>query len=514
MQIAVLFVDDEQEVLDVLVQGYGPPVYTVYQALSVRQALDFLRAEPIDILVTDLLSTDQNGLIWIQEAKELRASLQVILMCGPEERSRSVHGMAHHIAIEIQKTDAPDALQRYIEHCADIKRIQEALHQKEEQLKVETANRKHAEHVANRALTTRIAISALLETSLEPMSLEKQVEVLLEIILTVPWFSGMRKGVLFLMDETAGDLRMVGQKKLSEPLLIMCARVPLGHCLCGKAGAQRETIFTNRLDDKHTNGFVGMMDHGHYCVPIINKDRLLGVLCLYLKAGHQRRQDEDALLSTISQTLALILEHRHTESELKLAEDQLRFMAYHDPLTGLHNRQFFDVTFNKIFMALQNATRRQSELPFQGAFLAIFDIDHFKKVNDTYGHMMGDEVLVLFARMITECFRDKDSSFRFGGEEFVVLLNDISPDAAEMVLNRFRKAIESYAFPQVGQVTVSIGAVRIEVGELAGTLIEKADKALYYSKSNGRNQVNIYHSLVASGHLQVVEDEAEEVELW
>ncbi|MBF0161166.1 MAG: GGDEF domain-containing protein [Magnetococcales bacterium] len=371
-----------------------------------------------------------------------------------------------------------------------------------------------AEKRAERALTNRIAVSALLETSLELLPLDRHVEVILEIILTVPWFAGLRQGALFVLDELTQTLRLVGHKDLPVALVGLCTEVPLGHCLCGQAGASHALVFADHVTTEHATRCDDMPPHGHYCVPIVNKSRLLGVLCLYLPSGHQRTDDEEALLATIANTLALILEHRRTESELRKAEERLRFMAYHDPLTGLRNRQFFDIAFGKLFTSLQKIGRRQHEHPFQGAFLALLDIDHFKKVNDTYGHLMGDEVLVLFARIMTECFRDKDTTFRFGGEEFVVLLHDISPAMAEVALNRFRIAVASYTFSQVGQVTVSIGAVQVEAGELAGTLIEKADQALYYSKSNGRNQVSLHHLLVAAGHLQVVNHEPEEVDLW
>ncbi|MBF0459878.1 MAG: diguanylate cyclase [Magnetococcales bacterium] len=514
MSISVLFLEDDQDILDLLLPEYRSLDYTVYQALSGHEALAILQAHPIDILVTVLHTPDMDGLTWIQQAIDQKNDLQIILMCTLEDRLLAVQAMAHHAVIAVQKPVHRDELRIHMERCREIKKTQKTLRQKEALLTIEAMDLKQAEKIAERALTIRIAISALLETSLEPLSLEKHVAVILEIILAVPWLSGLRMGALFLMDEITGTLQMVGQKNLPEPLLTLCAEVPLGKCLCGQAGQSHELIFTDQVDARHEIGFAAMTPHGHYCVPIVNKERLLGVLCLHMPAGHQHKQDEDALLSTISNTLALILEHRRTESDLRKAEERLRFMAYHDPLTGLRNRQFFDTAFGKIFTILQNVGRRQHERPFQGAFLAMLDIDHFKKVNDTYGHLMGDEVLVLFARIMTECFRDKDATFRFGGEEFVVLLNDISPETAEVVLNRFRKAVESYAFPQVGRVTVSIGAVQIEAGELAGTLIEKADLALYHSKSNGRNQVNLYHMLVAAGHLEAVSHGTEEIDLW
>ncbi|MEO5354181.1 MAG: diguanylate cyclase [Magnetococcus sp. XQGC-1] len=514
MSTSILFVDGEQEVLQTLAHGYHSSAYHVHQAVTGQGALDLLQAHPVDILVTDLRLPDMDGLTLIQEATKQREGLQVVLLSGVEDRPQAIQVMTRFSVLGVQKPVHADELRMCIKRCIAAGKVQEKLRQQEEMLAIESSHRKRREKAANRTLAIRIAISALLETSLEPLPFPRQVEVMLDIILTIPWLAGLREGALFLPDDDTGNLRMAGHKNFPEAQCISCAEVPLGHCLCGKAGKQRKIIFTAQVDDAHAIRFKGMTPHGHYCVPVVGRKRLLGVLCLHVPPGHPHRADDDALLTTISQTLALILEHKQAEAELKRAGEQLRFMAYHDPLTGLHNRQYFDVAFSKIFVALQNSNRRRNEPAFRGAFLAILDIDHFKKVNDTYGHLMGDEVLVLFARIMGDCFRDKDAIFRFGGEEFVVLLNDVTADMALSALNRFRSKVAAYPFPQVGQVTVSIGAVQIEPGELAGTLIEMADKALYYSKGNGRNQVNMYHLLTEAGHLEEVRHETTEVDLW
>ncbi|MBF0178874.1 MAG: diguanylate cyclase [Magnetococcales bacterium] len=510
----ILFVGQNQETCDAFRQDYPSSEYDIYHASTPEKALEVLKSHSVDIMVTDFELAQMDGLELTRQAQALQNTLQVILLTGPRDRPSVMQVIAHHIAVELEKPVHREELRIYVERCREIKRIREELRRKEELLKSEVGVREQAEFEANRALATRIAITALLETSLERLSFAKQVEVILDVILNIPWFFGQRKGALFQLDETGPHLTLVGHKNLDGEVTGVCDRVEIGHCLCGQAAQTRQIVFADRVDGAHTTRYEGMPPHGHYCVPLVNQDALLGVLCLYLAEGHQPAPDEEALLSTLGATLARILEHRKTEGELKQAEEQLRFMAYHDPLTGLHNRQFFDQTFNKLFMALQNPSRRHNEAPFQGACLALFDIDHFKKVNDTYGHLIGDEVLVLFARKMTECFRERDATFRFGGEEFVVLLHDVTPEIAETVLNRFRQSIDSYAFPQVGQVTVSIGAVRVEAGELAASLIEKADKALYFAKSNGRNQVHFHHVLVAAGQIEDVERDPGEVDLW
>jgi diguanylate cyclase (GGDEF)-like protein len=181
-----------------------------------------------------------------------------------------------------------------------------------------------------------------------------------------------------------------------------------------------------------------------------------------------------------------------------------------DTLTGLLNRKTFDLKINNIISNLH----RHEEDSDDPAYLAIFDIDHFKRVNDTYGHLMGDEVLLLFSHLMDKSFRDKDLLFRFGGEEFVGVFQCPSDEIIESVLNRFREVIEKYQFPQVGQVTVSCGYTRIESDDLSSNIIDRADTALYHAKSNGRNQVCQYEKLVASGLLIKEDTSGGEIELF
>ena len=186
-----------------------------------------------------------------------------------------------------------------------------------------------------------------------------------------------------------------------------------------------------------------------------------------------------------------------------------------DPLTGLYNRQAFDA---RIKNSVQNAGRRRrdasSEPEARRHCFALIDIDHFKQVNDRFGHLFGDEILILMTRLMTECFRTEDSLFRYGGEEFAVLLTDTDTDGAMTALERFRQAVERYPFPQVGTKTVSIGMVAIQPGDTVENIVARADKALYYAKNHGRNRLDRYEALVASGELAPVSVATGDVELF
>lgn len=190
-----------------------------------------------------------------------------------------------------------------------------------------------------------------------------------------------------------------------------------------------------------------------------------------------------------------------------------------DALTGLFNRKTFDEQFARhTFLGALPSTPRSPAAPDEdrapGAdlqqWLAVIDIDHFKQVNDRFGHLYGDEVLILMANLLRDSFRSHDRIFRFGGEEFVVLLRATTLETAHKVFNRFRQTVQNHHFPQVGQVTVSLGFVSTASGSPV-EILGHADQALYFAKENGRNQVRFYDDLVASGHFQsrVTNDEVE-----
>lgn len=184
-----------------------------------------------------------------------------------------------------------------------------------------------------------------------------------------------------------------------------------------------------------------------------------------------------------------------------------------DALTGLLNRQAFDERMKKLAGTQRNTEQRTGPLE-HGACFAILDIDHFKQVNDKYGHLYGDEVLLLLSRLMTKSFRHYDFLFRYGGEEFVAVLQSVNLDTALQVLDRFRTAVEAYQFPQIGKKTVSIGVTQITEHTMLSTIIDRADQALYYAKNNGRNRVYAYERLLTEGLIAAKQPAVHDVELF
>lgn len=184
-----------------------------------------------------------------------------------------------------------------------------------------------------------------------------------------------------------------------------------------------------------------------------------------------------------------------------------------DTLTGLLNRKTFDYKINKIIAQMQAGAKRKDDRAASFYSLAIFDIDYFKRVNDNFGHLIGDEVLLLFSQHLKQSFRDSDPLFRFGGEEFVGVFGCNGPDDIQAILERFRKKIELFNFPQVGRITVSTGFTEIKEFDTSSQVIDRADSALYFAKNNGRNRVESYDQLLASGKIQVNKKEGD-IELF
>jgi diguanylate cyclase (GGDEF)-like protein len=176
-----------------------------------------------------------------------------------------------------------------------------------------------------------------------------------------------------------------------------------------------------------------------------------------------------------------------------------------DSLPRLLNRKTFDETFDRLLTRADVSSGesrcserrlREAALP---AWLATIDIDHFKRINDSFGHLFGDEVLLRMGTLMRKTFRGSDRLFRFGGEEFVVILNAPDGSSAELVFERFRSSVERHEFPQVGTVTCSLGYTAVSNLDIPVNVLGRADQALYFAKNGGRNLVCCYERLLDRG---------------
>jgi diguanylate cyclase (GGDEF)-like protein len=198
--------------------------------------------------------------------------------------------------------------------------------------------------------------------------------------------------------------------------------------------------------------------------------------------------------------LKLMRNHRFSDADLQLLEALLCCLiyplknatlfhqalkkAYTDPLTQTHNRASFnDSITREMSLAVRNA---------KSLSLIFLDIDHFKTINDTYGHECGDATLVLGTKWIKENLRNSDMVFRYGGEEFVILLNGTDGNGAELLAERIRASIESHTIAfgmETLKITASLGVSTLRDNDTLESFVQRADKAMYTAKNRGRNQV-------------------------
>jgi len=179
----------------------------------------------------------------------------------------------------------------------------------------------------------------------------------------------------------------------------------------------------------------------------------------------------------------------------------------HDTLTGLLNRKTFEGKVNKVIDQMLKSAKRKDDKANFIYFLAIFDIDHFKHVNDTHGHLVGDDVLRQMSKLMKETFREKDLLFRYGGEEFLGVFECANARDIRQLLERFMVKVSKFEFPKVGRVTLSIGYTEIFTYDNPSQLVSRADQALYYAKEHGRNRTCNFEQLIADGALEALKVE-------
>lgn len=179
-----------------------------------------------------------------------------------------------------------------------------------------------------------------------------------------------------------------------------------------------------------------------------------------------------------------------------------------DRLTGLHNRYAMEISLDRLWeeLSTQLPTAHAPVLPPRDCYwLGVLDIDHFKQINDRFGHVIGDEILLLASRVLGKAMRRTDLLFRYGGEEFIAIVEARDLETAVQLFDRLRKAVEAYRYPQVGKVTLSGGFSMIATTVLPKSVLERADRAMYEAKKAGRNRIFHYHTLLEQGVLEEME---------
>jgi diguanylate cyclase (GGDEF)-like protein len=212
------------------------------------------------------------------------------------------------------------------------------------------------------------------------------------------------------------------------------------------------------------------------CIPLVSFGQTLGVLMLESELVGSFHQGDVESLEAVADICATAIQNAHYVERVKQ-------LAYLDGLTGIFNRRFFEL---RVVEEIDRARRFNS-----GMAVLMVDIDQFKRLNDEFGHLLGDEVLRQVSSMFHQQLRKIDVVCRFGGEEFAILLSQTNPQHALGVAEKLRRLVESWQFPGVPRcVTISAGVATFpDHGTTRDELVKSADAGLYAAKQGGRNRV-------------------------
>ena len=232
-----------------------------------------------------------------------------------------------------------------------------------------------------------------------------------------------------------------------------------------------------KLDERSAPGLEqgGHPQHA-LVVPIQRSGQLMGAMELYLNAWRELTEDQADLLNGVASQAAIAIRH----AQLFTAQEE---NALTDELTKLSNRRALAQRF---LQEMQRARRHHNSIAFM-----MVDIDHFKQVNDTYGHLNGDAVLAELAQILVTGARESDVCARYGGEEFALILHETTESGARVLAERIRAKVAAATFPGGLKLTISIGVAATDEAALFTQLIDRADQALYAAKQGGRNQVRV-----------------------
>ena len=271
------------------------------------------------------------------------------------------------------------------------------------------------------------------------------------------------------------DLVLRAHHGILTPKIPEGGHLPPDVGLWGRALAGGKTIIQSDVrDDLHEFQFY-VESASRMCIPLVAFGQTLGVLLLDSSRGSAFNTGDTQPLESVADICANAIQNAHYVEKVKQ-------LAYLDGLTGIFNRRFFEL---RIAEEIERARRFGS-----GMAVIMVDLDHFKRLNDEFGHLLGDEVLRQVSSIFHQQLRKIDVVCRYGGEEFAILLSQTDPQHALGVAEKLRRLVESWQFPGVPRpLTISAGAATYpDHGTTRDELVKAADAGLYAAKQAGRNR--------------------------
>jgi diguanylate cyclase (GGDEF)-like protein len=315
------------------------------------------------------------------------------------------------------------------------------------------------------------AINAVAKKTTRVLDLDELLTVVCRLLLD--WFRIDHVAVLLAEGDT---LRIRAHEGRLTPSLAMGYILTPGAGLGGRSLSTGKSVIEN--DVKNVKGYIaGFAEtESEMCVPLIIFGEKLGVLAL--ESARQNAFDPEDIqpLESVADICAAAIQNAHNF-------DRMKQLAYVDGLTGIHNRRYFEM---RIVEELERASRFQGRMS-----LIMLDIDHFKRMNDEFGHLLGDEMLRTVSSILKQQLRKMDMVCRYGGDEFAIVVPETSGESAMKVAEKLRRQVETHFFPGVPRsVTISCGVADYPThGITRDEVVAAADAALYIAKQAGRNRV-------------------------
>lgn len=448
MTANVLVVDDLETNIKLLEAKLLSEYYTVFTANTGARGLELLKTHKIDVVLLDVMMPGMDG---FETCRRIKADpetthIPVVMVTALSDVEDRIKGL---------EAGADEFLTKPIDDTPLFARVKSLSRMKNMIDELKLRNKTNAELGASiidiKDNFNESKILLINDDVIQIKNLNKIMSKLSPQIKIITKFSEID-----LIGDYVPDVVVVScQFEESDPLRI---------CVMLKARENfNHTILMLLAEDENLPMVIRGMELGvnDYFIYPVEENELLARLRTQLR----RKQYQDDLRSELEESVNLSIK---------------------DGLTGVFNRRYFDIHINQM---MKKATESNRSL-----CLMMFDIDHFKMVNDTYGHQAGDEVLRGFTNTLKNSFRVTDLIARYGGEEFAVLLCDTPIDEAILVAERVRASVEALEFKLPSRIeslkkTTSIGLTEYKAGETVNEFIERADSALYEAKETGRNKI-------------------------
>jgi diguanylate cyclase (GGDEF)-like protein len=465
----ILLVEDniDQRELTIFALTEKDPDVLVTEAENGPSALDVLEKNAVDIVILDYNLPGMNGLETLRELRQLKPKVPVIMVTGQGDETVAVEAMksgAHDYIIKMRNYH--DALPVTIEKVIRQNRMKRELE--------EASLRSRRLYELSFCIAKEQKVDALTE---------RLVEGAAELI-------GVEKSMLYLVDDQGQVIFAksfgieVAQDMFIGPLQ------KIGILSAAYIAKQPIVIHEPQEHPQWESGpWLHPIMRQMLSVPLAMQGEVEGALCLFNKTNHEPFSSEDV------DTLSTLAVHAGVAIDNARFVEKMEQQAITDSLTGLSNHMEFQ---KRLGEEIDRGRRYHKEFS-----LLMFDLDHFKMVNDSYGHQMGDAVLKEMASVLKGCLRSVDLVFRYGGEEFAVILPETSEESAKIISECIRQTIADSSYGMGSNnslmITVSIGLSSFpQDADQREELIATADQALFSAKRSGRNRVAVYRNVLDS----------------